>query len=205
MTKLQELKAKLATQSAERKAIIAETIEERKIEMQLTKLDSPSYLEREVSKANSLTLTAVISAFEDLEAGNDKPVKMVFGYGSQVDKILTIARSLQFAKRDYRDLMEDIAGLDEDLVEETLEALGSPAYYSMKEDEIIQAISPDLETLRTNVKVLATDLGVTDIKLHKLNTVNIEKMYARSEVKAKELMENTRNYDESAEETTYAV
>lgn len=195
---LELLKAQLKSATTARKKEIVETVETRKVQMQLAKLESPAFLEREVTKADSLTLTAIISSFEDLATGSDKVVKPVYGYGAQVDKILTIVRSVRYAKRDYRDAMEAIVGLDEELIEATDDALGSASFYSMANDDIVEAIEPDLPTLRSNLEIIAVELGVTSVKLNKVTQGVVDKMYARASVKALELMENTRNYEADA-------
>lgn len=206
MTKLQELKETLAIRNEARKAEIAEIIETRKVEMQLTKLDSPAFLEREIVKSNNLTLAAIISAFEDLETGSDKAIKPVFGYGAQVSKVLTIVRSVMFAKHDYRESMESIVALDEDLIEETMDNLGAPSYYSMREDKIVDAIDPDLEALKGNLTVIASELGLTDLNMAKLTQSNIDRMYTTAASKAVVLMENTRAYaEDNATDTKYSA
>ena len=207
LSELEKLKAQLTAQQAIRKTEIANTIEVRKLELEISKVSSPIFLEREVTRQNSLRLTAIISAFEDLSTGaaTDKPVKPVFGYGSQVDKILTIVRSVLFAKKEHRDTMEAMVGLDPDLIEDTIDSLGSPAYYSLKENAIIPAVQPDIPSLSNNLKLVAMDLGITSLRLHKVTTANITGMYERADAKAKELMENTLNYQNENTDTKYAV
>ena len=203
---LEQLKTELALKQEARKAEINETIAIRKIELEMRKLSSPAFLEREIVKADNVTLAAIISSFEDLETGKDKAIKPVYGYGAQVDKLLTILRSTQFAKREFRESMEAIISIDADLIEETMDALGSPAYYSMANDVVMEEVQPDLETLKNNLNIICVELNITKLNIGKLTDRTISNMYASARTKAQTMLENTRKYNEEnepGESTTY--
>ena len=206
LTKLEKLKADLEAKRKEKAEMILEKIEEQKIVIEMKRLDSPSYANRELAKQDLMTLTAILESFEDL--GEKAKIRPVFGYGVQVDKILTIARSLHYAvkKEEIRTNMFEIAGLDEELIEELNDSLGNSAYYSEKTNSIVPEVTADVDRIRELLVLVGEELGLSKVNLTKVTKENIDMMRKRDLLNAQELMQNTNEHAEALqEEVEYEV
>lgn len=206
LTKLEKLKADLEAKRKEKVEMILEKIEEQKIVIEMKRLDSPSYANRELAKQDLMTLTAILESFEDL--GEKAKIRPVFGYGVQVDKILTIARSLHYAvkKEEIRTNMFEIAGLDEELIEELNDSLGNSAYYSEKTNSIIPEVTANVDRIRELLVLVGEELGLSKVNLTKVTKENIDMMRKRDLLNAQELMQNTNEHAEALqEEVEYEV
>jgi hypothetical protein len=198
----------LIEQLAEKKALKAEEIrvkiEEKKLEREIENLDNPIFEQRAMEEEDMLTLNAIISSFEDL--GEKAKVRRVFGFGVQVDKILTIVKSLHYApgKDDIRTNMYANAGISEQLVEDIEDALGMSAYYSPKQNTMIEEVPGNINKLISNLKLIANDLQLHNLKLTKVTQENINAIRKRDLLQAEELMQNTIEMAEKLQDkTTY--
>ncbi len=195
---LAQVKKDLAKAIKEKKAQIKEHIEMKKITIEMERLNSPSFLARTISKENNLKLDAILESIEEnLVSGKIIPV---FGFGAQVDKILTIARNTIFApiKTGERDLVLECSGIDFELLEETHLNMGSTTYFN-NDKELVEEILPDIEALKANIEDIAQELGLIDVKMNRISKKNFDGIHARANLKAQHIMEATIKHQDNVD------
>lgn len=189
------LQAELAARLEERKEEVRKLMEEIKLRNELKRIESPLFETRELEKQDSLKLDAFIEQLEEFYSVDNRKISRVYGYGHMVDKILTIVRSIQYLKQDEKQEMLMLTGLDESTVESTLDALGNPAYFSVRELRLIEEQPANVEELKTLLKTISLDLGlVSTLKLNKVTTENFDYQFTRARLRAQEALENTLKY-----------
>jgi len=186
------------------KVAISAKMEELKLNTMLKQVSNPAYIDRQIAKEDASKLTGLMDVFadedflEDCKDGTEFKLRRVFGYGSQVDVLLTMARTIQFSQADLKTKMLEATGLTEDLFEEIADALGSSPYFSEKIMDVVPAIQPDIDTLKELLTFMAQELGLTLVpNMKKLNKQHIEDMYKYQLAKAELDKENTLAYIES--------
>ena len=192
--------AKVAT-----RARIAERMEQLKLDTQLKQTENPAYINRQIAKEDAAKVQGLFDMFEDedfledCKDGTEFKMRKVFGYGSQVDPLLTLARTIQYSQSDLKVKMLEVTGLTEDLFEEISDALGSAPYFSEKLMDIVPAVQPELDELKELLTFMAQEIGlVLTPKMTKLSKQSIEDMYKYQLAKAKLDMENTMDYLEKS-------
>ena len=183
------------------KAAIKAKIEELKLSTMLTQVQNPAYIDRQIAKDDAAKLQGFMDVFadedflEDCKDGTEFKLRRVFGYGSQVDVLLTMARTIQYSQADLKTKMLEATGLTEDLFEEIADALGSAPYFSEKIMDIVPAIQPDLPTLKELLTFMAQELGLALVpNMKKLNQKHIDDMYKYQLARAELEKENTLAY-----------
>lgn len=183
------------------KAAIKAKIEELKLSTMLTQVQNPAYIDRQIAKEDAAKLTGLMEVFadedflEDCKDGTEFKLRRVFGYGSQVDTLLTMARTIQYSQADLKTKMLEATGLTEDLFEEIADALGSAPYFSEKIMNVVPAIQPDLPVLKELLTFMAQELGLAlTPNMSKLNQKHIDDMYKYQLARAELEKENTLAY-----------
>ena len=195
---IQEIKAK----AEERKEQIRELAKQKKLELELRKIESPSYEARVIQEDDIATLDAIISHAEELYAADSRKVSKVFGYGLIVNKILTVVQAIQYAKAEEKAELLAMSGLSEQLVEDILDSYGNTAYFSRKEVAIKPSIPMNIPKLKELLQLAIMDLGlVSDISMAKLNEETVQYFYDKAQVNAEDMLTNTLKYAE--EDTVY--
>lgn len=197
------LQTELATRLEERKEEVRKLIEKIKLENELKRIESPLFETRELEKQDSLKLDTFIEQLEEFYSVDNRKISRVYGYGYMVDKILTIVRSIQYLKQDEKQEMLMLTGLDESTIESTLDALGNPAYFSVRELRLIDEQPANVDELKTLLKIISLDLGlVSPLKLNKVTTENFDYQFTRARLRAQEALENTLKYADNKVEYT---
>ena len=198
MSKTAEL---IAEAQAASKAAIKAKIEELKLSTMLTQVQNPAFINRQIAKEDAAKLTGLLEVFadedflEDCKDGTEFKLRRVFGYGSQVDTLLTLSRTIQYSQADLKTKMLEATGLTEDLFEEINDALGSAPYFSEKTMEIVPAVEPELDELKELLTFMASELGLAlKPKMTKLNKQHIADMYKYQQARAELEKENTLAY-----------
>jgi len=198
-----QLKEKLAKKLAERQQELQTKIEELKVANEIRKIESPLYEKRQLEKQDNMQLDAYIEQLEEMYSVDNRRISRVFGYGVMVDKMLTVIRSVQYLKLEEKQEMLMMTGLDEQTAEDVLDALGNPAYFSVRELRIVDEQTPDIVRLRSLLRVVSLDMGlVSEINLGKVTTENFNYQFTRARLRAEEALENTVKY--TSEEVTYS-
>jgi hypothetical protein len=197
------MQAELAARMEERKKEVANLMEEIKLRNELKRLESPLFEERELERQDNLKLDALIGQLEEFYSVDNRKINRVYGYGHMVDKILTIIRSIQYLRQDEKQEMLMMTGLDESTVEAVLDALGNPAYFSVRELRLIEEQPANVDELRNLLKIVSIDMDlVSTLKLNKVTTENINYQFTRARLKAQEALENTLKYASNKVEYT---
>lgn len=196
---LSTLQAELQATLVARKAEIADLISQRKIEMEINKITSPLYEQRELEKVDTSRLDAIIEHITSIYVSDKRKVSQVYGYGITVNKLLTIMRSMMYSKVHEKAELLMMTGLDEQLIEDVIEAFGATAYFSPRQLAIIPEKPMSITRLKELLSIAALDIGlITSVNMSKLNTANIEYQSVSARLRAEESLENTVKYTDDS-------
>lgn len=190
---LKEMLEELKIKSEAKKIEIQNDIAVKRVMIDMGKLDSPIYKNREIAKQNSAIIEAMIQSIEEFST-DDVKVRKVFGFGNQVDGVLTIIKSAMYAKATVKEEVMLLTSLDNDIIEETLDALGQTAYFHENSQEIVESQPCNVELLRELLKLVSHDMGLTDVKLNKITDTNINRMYVAAQTKAEKLRDDNLEF-----------
>ena len=210
MTELEQLRLNVEAEAVAFTNHIEVLKETLTLKAKLAKLKSPIYAKLKIQEENSTVLDTLLNSIEMLATGTDKTIKPIWGYGHQVDQVLTILNSLQFAKLEHKEIIREMLGADDEilsdtLVEETLSALGKTPYYQAELDEITESVLPDLPTLRQNLETVVSVLGLSGINMYKLTDKQMQMYYANKQMRAAREAKNTRTYLDNNPTPDYEV
>ena len=195
MENLKQLKDRLAKATKERNKALKERVETIRIENQIKLIESDSYEDRLLFKEDSNKLDGYIKLLDEEYDNLDRKMAFVFGYGILPSKILTIVKAVAYLPVDVRNDMMEMMNLDENLIEETIEAFGSPAYYSKVSMEIVEAVDMDLVGIESLLEECAMRMElVSELKLDKFSHSNVLRIYDRAQKKATETEELNNKY-----------
>jgi hypothetical protein len=112
-----------------------------KAERTLKYMSTDSYVnslakEQTVSKLDDV-LRLIEAAYESLE---DRKVVNTYGYSLLLDKVITICSNTKYLSREDKESIFLATGLNDILIEDLLDAVGRPAYYSKLNHEIVPEI-----------------------------------------------------------------
>jgi hypothetical protein len=173
---LDEIRSLVAAKKAERNSTMAERIEEIQLRSMYKRLTDPATLEAEAALAIVTQTTDLLKALVSKCADITTQVKVfnlktnenrkwaprkILSYGNHMSLITELLYGLQYASKEHKPLMLEATGLSADLIESTISALGSPAYYSQQSQEVIEEIPYNYNSLMQNLSVLEGVLGVS--------------------------------------------
>ena len=107
----------------------------------------------------------------------------VYGYGNQVGALVGLLSGIQYSASQHRLQMLATTGLNEQIIEDTLVAFGSPAYFSPKYETIIEAKPYDYNAIRSCIEVLEHKLDL-NIDMSQLTEANIAKQFEAAQLRA---------------------
>ena len=84
-----------------------------------------------------------------------------YGLGNQVALLTGLLSGIQYSASEHKVQLLALTGLNEDVIESTLEAFGSPAYYSNNYGIVIDESPFDIDAIRDNVILLEQALNIT--------------------------------------------
>jgi hypothetical protein len=158
-------------------------------ERAIAAMDSPLYIPREIAKRNEAQLASITAELEAFGKDNCA-IRKQFGFGNQVDAILTILTSVMYCKGVVKDEALAISMLDTDIIEQTLEALGSTTYFNEKTCEIVPHRQHNAPYLKQLIEAIADDMGIVDVQLSKISTTNMDLREKIAFAKASKLNQN---------------
>lgn len=198
MSKLDEMKAMLAERSAKKKAEIEQLIEQRKIEVEIKKLDSPMYAEMMLIAEDEANLTAHIEMIAEMYAAEKRKISYVFGFGEPINKLLTLIKAIQYAKQEVKMDLLCSTGLSINTVDNITDLFGATAYFSPKQLRIVDAIPMNIDGLKEAINMAYLEMGlISTPNFSKFNKANIDYVYSTAEAKAREMLENTLKYSDA--------
>lgn len=202
MKTIEEMRKELADKAIQKKTEIDELIAITRVKHEMVKLDSPLFNDREMTKIDTLNLDVIIQTITEQYTVDDRKMSMVYGYGIIPNKILAIMKAIQFSKAEEKTELLMITGLDEQIIEDTLDAFGNTAYFSKANVEVVPEIPMDIPKVKELLKVVALDMGlVSEVDLSRFNTANVDYQYTRARLRAEDILLNTKLY--LSEATTY--
>ena len=107
----------------------------------------------------------------------------VYGYGNQIGALVGLLSGIQYSASQHRLQMLATTGLNEQIIEDTLVAFGSPAYFSAKYETIIEAKPYDYNAIRSCIEVLEHKLDL-NIDMSQLTEANIAKQFEAAQLRA---------------------
>ena len=204
MNNLQELKQRLEAKKQENRERLSNLIESKKIELEITKLDSPYFEKQSLIQEDIDNLNAVTTMIQEKQAKHDKKLRRTFGLGEIPSSIVTIASNVMYSKLEDREELMIASKLPLDLMETLVNSIGRPAWFNPKEVQIEDEVPYDLAELKDSIKLayIAMDL-VSEPDLSKLTEENFERRFKAARLQAEELMANTIKYVNDEEVIVY--
>ena len=204
MKNLEELKQRLEAKKLENRERLSNLIESKKIELEITKLDSPYFEKQSLIQEDIDNLNAVTTMIQEKQAKHDKKLRRTFGLGEIPSLIVTIAANVMYSKLEDREELMIASKLPLDLMETLVNSIGRPAWFNPKEVQIEDEVPYDLAELKDSIKLayIAMDL-VSEPDLSKLTEENFERRFKAARLQAEELMANTIKYVNDEEVIVY--
>ena len=84
----------------------------------------------------------------------------VYGYGNQIGALVGILSGIQYTAAEHRLQMLATTGLNEQIIEDTLNAFGSPAYFSAKYETIVPEKPYCINSIKNSLEVLEIKLNI---------------------------------------------
>ena len=84
----------------------------------------------------------------------------VYGYGNQIGALVGILSGIQYSAAEHRLQMLATTGLNEQIIEDTLNAFGSPSYFSAKYETIVPEKPCCINSIKNSLEVLEIKLNI---------------------------------------------
>lgn len=107
-----------------------------------------------------------------------------YNYGTQVDLMYQLATGILYACQEHKQLLLAHTGLNPELLEQIVDAFGSPMYYSRTYHTIVEAKPASLDLIKSAINVMQSELGVV-VDTSKLTRNSLEAEFVRGEINAK--------------------
>mgnify|MGYP003586182970 CR=1 FL=1 len=107
----------------------------------------------------------------------------VYNFGSQVGNLVGLLSGIQYSAADHKMLLLAHTGLDEDLIEQTLEAFGQTAYYSANHNIVIPERPYDADKARALVEMIEAKLNI-NIDKSKLTAATFSSAFELARINA---------------------
>ena len=107
----------------------------------------------------------------------------LFGYGEGIDLIVQLASSWLYSKAEVKPLIEAIVPCLPQYAEDLMVTVGKLPYYSETLNTVMAGEPMNVDTFRSLVLALATDLSIY-IEVSQLNEDHVKTLYDRANLKA---------------------
>ena len=84
----------------------------------------------------------------------------VYGYGNQIGALVGILSGIQYSAAEHRLQMLATTGLNEQIIEDALNAFGSPSYFSAKYETIVPEKPYCINSIKNSLEVLEIKLNI---------------------------------------------
>ena len=176
MTNLEAIRNQVNAAKEAAKAQLAEKIEMAKLQTELSLLNNEKFQQARIAavlrqeatdkleELNNVCATIVDSNQVYSQAQKQvrtwKPSKR-YGFGNQFAELIGLLNGIQYSVSEHSNLMLAATGLNKDLIETTLSALGTNTYYSVNNSVIVQGQPVQLEDLINGIQLIEQCLGVS--------------------------------------------
>ncbi len=204
---IKELKAKVEALKEQNAKAIAERAEVARLEATIKLEESPALLEARIKLAAKDAQTQVLQRLVDDCAGIITQVPIHnpntrterkwagnhrFNYGTQIDLLYQLATGIQYSCAEHKQLLLAHTNANPELLEQFLEAFGTPSYYSRNHHAIVEAKPANIDVLKSTLEILQSEFSViVDTALVTSEALELE--FVKAEVKAK------KDYNDAAE------
>ena len=106
-----------------------------------------------------------------------------FSFGAQINLMYQLASGIMYSATEHKTLLLVCSGLDDQLIEQFMEAFGSPAYYSRNTNAIVEAKPYDIDMVLSTASLMQSQLGVI-VDTSQLTVENFSLEFGRSELQA---------------------
>lgn len=175
MTTLEELRAQATRAAEEAKAKVAENLERIKLTTIINSANSTALvnaktnialIEETTNKLKELDLACehIVASMPILSAKTRENRKWnpsrQYGMGNHISLLTGLLSGIQYSANEHKQQMLAVTGLSEDVIEQTLEAFGSTAYYSVNYAEIVPEVTYNLPKLLDLIAIIEDALAV---------------------------------------------
>jgi hypothetical protein len=158
------------------KAKIAAKLAQAKIDAEVKLLQSDAFLDAQVNQALRDQTTEKLVSFIDqctaivstnpvinrtLKKDREFNLSKRYGLGNQFALLSGLLSGIQFSVQEHSDLMLEITGLSPDLIETTLQHMGSLPYYSANNNVVVSGNVGSADALKANLMLIESILGAT--------------------------------------------
>jgi hypothetical protein len=195
----EQLKELLETKRKEAQEKVQDLVTRKSLERELAALNSTELLHSkaaiEEKKINTDKLKDILIKCEELvksmpimnkttrENRKFNPTTR-YGLGKHIELVTSIISGIQYSTKEHKDLLLGITGLNEDLIEDALESLGSLTYFSPLSETLIHGKDYNLSALKDNLSIIGETLGV-QLNTSKLTEKNLKSQQEIAENKAR--------------------
>ena len=195
---LTELRAQVQAKKAESQAKVAEMIETKQLQAQLTALTNDKLQEAKanqaLTKATSDTLATLMAACEnivkEMPSYNKKTreqrkwsPRREYGLGNQFAELSGLLTGILYSTTDHKVQMLALTGLDIDTIEAFVAAVGKPAYFNETYNTMQIAEPYNLPKLLDTI-ALIEDILEVNIDKSKLTEAHMSARFALAQAKA---------------------
>lgn len=222
MTKAEELKAKLASINEAAIAAVKENLEIIDLtkqvaiaEVKLARQSDPKFIQ---AKTQASIAQETADAIQTIESKCQVIIESMpifskktrenrkwnpsnyYGLGSHIGGIYRILTGILYSTTDHKVQLLAETGLYEDLVESTILAFGNTAYYSETHKVIVPAVPYNIDTLVSNLTLIADILNINP-DMQAVTETTLSKIFQSAESKA----EADQTQDKTQGDKTVAV
>lgn len=212
---IEQLKAQVAEAQAQNAEKIRMAAEVARLEATLKLENSPALFAAKVKLATSGAQTARLQQLVDeceaivasipvhnpkTRANRKWAGAHRFGYGTQIDLMYQLATGILYSCADHKPLLLAHTGLDLEVLEQMVEAFGTPTYYSRNHHTVVEAKPYNLELTKAVVDVMQSELAVV-VDTSKLTAEQFEYEFLRAENTAAANLEQAEEAIASADFT----
>jgi hypothetical protein len=203
---IKELKAQVAAVKKANKAKLEEKVQVALLQAQLTVETNESLLEAKALLAtrNEQTrkLTMLVdeckSIVDNMPIYNSKTddnrkwvTKYRSAFGNQINLVYQLVTGILYSCQEHKEFLLAHIGLNQELIEQTNHAFGSPAYYNRNYNVVVEATAYDLDMVKAHLKILQSELGIT-FDMSELTKENFDKEFQRAELLAQKVYEEAQ-------------
>lgn len=188
-----------------------EAAERRQLTASIQRLSNPAVVE---ALGQQYAVTSVIDRLSGIEAQCESVVSSMpiysartrknrkwrpaalFGVSPSVVKVYRLLTGIQYSAQEHKAQMLAITGLDEALIERTLNAFGQQPYYSRNYATVVEGTEYNIEELRECLSLIEVALNV-ELDKSTVNEANFAHMFRGAKLRAEKQMLDALNQAEA--------
>jgi hypothetical protein len=199
---IEQLRANAAEAVANAKAAVSEKLEIAQLTATIARANNQSIIDAtaqvKASEAVSAKLKEIATVCEQtissMPVFNKKTREnrkwspsAEYGLGSHMTELTGLLTGIQYSATAHKPYLLAASGLSEDLIESTVEALGSTPYFSPNYGVIVNGLNYNLPKLLTNLAVIESIMDI-DLDKSKLTEANLSARMELAQLKAEKAL-----------------